>query len=176
MAHGADAALGGFGVSNAAEGGGYHVAVFEGRGEAVALTGVMPEPVEQLGPTPLMRVDAAAPLNGFKMLGVGELGDLLGFEQGAMVAPEVVFAEWLHGRVDGNDAGAGCVQCERFDLAAVDAGGREDLAHSDDESGHLVVVRLGGEVRVFALAVQRVAGRSGAKAAKLAIEKCDPGA
>ena len=117
VAHGADAALGLFCVGDAAEGGGDHVAVFEGGDEAVALVGVVAEPVEELGESPLVGVDAAAPLDGFEMFAVGEFGDLLRFFLGAVVAPEVVVVERLEIFADGDDAGAGGVERHGFDLA-----------------------------------------------------------
>ncbi len=118
VAHGANAALGLFRVGDAAEGCGDHVAVFEGSDEAVALVGVVAQPVEELGEAPLVGVDAAAPLDGFEVLAVGELGDLLCFFLGAVVAPEVVVVEWLEIFADGEDAGAGGVERYGFDLLA----------------------------------------------------------
>ena len=54
-------------VGDAAERGGDHVAVLEGGGELGALVGVVAEPVQELGEAPLVRVDAAAPLDGFEV-------------------------------------------------------------------------------------------------------------
>ncbi len=88
MAHGADAALDLLRIGDAAEGGGDHVAVLEGGGEGGALVGVVAQPVQELGEAPLVRVDAAAPLDGFEVLAVGERGDLLRF----------FLARWSHQR------------------------------------------------------------------------------
>ena len=43
-------------------------------GESLALVGIVTEPVEEFGEAPLMRVDAAAPLDRFEFLLVGERG------------------------------------------------------------------------------------------------------
>ena len=83
------------GIGDAGEGRGDHVAVLEGGDEAVALVGVVAEPVEQLGEAPLVRVDVAAPVDGFEVFGKGELGDLAGLLVGAVIAPEVVVVEGL---------------------------------------------------------------------------------
>ena len=77
MAHGADGAADEGGVGDAAEGGGNHVAVLEGGGQLVALVGVMAEPVKELGESPLVGVDAAAPFNAFEAEGVRLGGCLL---------------------------------------------------------------------------------------------------
>ncbi len=103
------------GVGDAAERGGDHVAVLEGGGKLRALVRIVAEPVQQLGKAPLVRIDAAAPLDGFEILLVGEGGDLLRFGFGAMIAPQVVVAERLHVRVDGHDAGAGGVEGDGLD-------------------------------------------------------------
>src|SRR5215472_15300332 len=62
VAHGAGGAFDCGGVGDARERGGDHVATLEGGGELCALVRVVAEPVEELGPAPLVRVDAAAPL------------------------------------------------------------------------------------------------------------------
>ena len=145
--------------------------MLEGGGELVTFGGIVAEPVEELGEAPLVGVDAAAPLDGFEVASVGEGGDLLGLAEGAVIAPEVVVVERLHVGVDGDDAGAGGVEGDGFDLVAGDAGLGEDVAHGGDEGGHLVGVGLGGEVGVFALAMEGVAGGGGAEAAALAVEE-----
>ena len=173
VAHGADAALDVIGRGDAGEGGGDHVAVLEGGGEAVAFVGVVAEPVEELGEAPLVGVDVAAPLDGFEVLGAGEFGDLAGLFEGAVVAPEVVVVEGLELGVDGDDGGACGVEGEGDDVFAVDLGVGEDLAGGADEGGHLLGVGLGGEVGVFATAVEGVFGCGGAEASAFAVEQRD---
>ena len=171
VAHGADAAADFGGVGYAGQGGGDHVAVLEGGGEAVSFIGVVAEPVEELGEAPLVRVDAAAPLDGFEAFGVGEFGDLAGFVVGAVIAPEIVVVDGLKGGVDGNDAGACGVECYGGDVVAVDVVFGDDLAGGADEGLHLVGVGLGGIVGVFAATVELVLGGRGADAAEGAVEE-----
>ena len=90
---------------------------------------------------------------------------------GAVVAPEVVVVEGLEGGVDGDDAGAGGVECYGGDVVAVDVVFGEDLAGGADEGLHLVGVGLCGVVGVFAAAVERVLGGGGADAAAGAVEE-----
>ena len=78
--------------------------MLECAGKGGALLWIVPQEVQQLGEAPLVRVDAAAPLNGLELLGVGERRDLLRLFLRAMVAPEVVLRERLHGGVDRHDA------------------------------------------------------------------------
>ena len=122
MSHGADAARDLGGVGDAAEDGGNHVAMFERGGEAGAFFGVVAEPVEQLGPSPLRRVDATAPIDGWELLRARSGCDFGSFAPGAMVAPEVVVVNGLELRVYRDDARAGGVERQRFDCIAVDAG------------------------------------------------------
>ena len=136
----------------------------------------MAQPVQELGESPLVGVNAAAPFNGFEILGVGERGDLLRLLVGAMVAPQVVLVEGLHVRVDGHHARSGRVEGDGFDLLAGNAGRGDCLAGGSGEGAHVVGVRLGGVVGIFALAVQRVFFHRGAQAAALAVHDGDANA
>ena len=78
--------------------------------------------------------------------------------------------------VDGDDAGAGGVERDGFDLVAGMPVSCEHLTHGLDERVHLVVVRLRGVVGVVAAAVQGVAGGGCAEAAALGVEQGDTGA
>ncbi len=142
----------------------------------VALVGIVAQPVEQLGESPLVRVDAAAPLDAFEAELMSLAGDLFGFSEGAVVAPEVVVVERLKVLADGNDAGAGGVEGDGGNIGAVDAGGVENVARGGGEGGHLVGVRLGGVVGIFAAAMQRVGGRGGADGAFAAVNESDANA
>ena len=135
--------------------------MFERRGETRALFGIVAQPVKQLREAPLVRVDAAAPVNGFKRFGVGQRGDLLSFLMGAMIAPEHVVVERLHLIVHRNDAGAGSVQGERDDILRNRGSLQQDRSGSSRECLHLVLMGLSGEVRIFTTAVQGIAGRGG---------------
>ena len=63
VAHGADAARDLVGIGDAAQSGRDHVAVFERGDELRAQLGIVAEPVQQLRPSPLGGVDAAAPVD-----------------------------------------------------------------------------------------------------------------
>ena len=54
------------GIGDAAQHGRDHVAMFERGGEAVALVGIVAQPVQQFREAPLGGVDAAAPFDGFQ--------------------------------------------------------------------------------------------------------------
>ena len=171
VSHGADAALYLCGIGDAGECGGNHVAVFEGGGEAVAFGWVVTEPVEELCEAPLVGVDVAAPVDGLEVFGEGELGDLAGFFVGAVIAPEVVVVDGLEVRVDGDDAGAGGVECDGGDVPAVDLVLFEDATRGFDERAHLVGVGLGGVVGVVALTGEGIVGGGCAEASADAVEE-----
>ena len=76
--------------------GGDHVAVLERGDEAVALVGIVPQPVQQLRESPLGGVDAAAPLDGFEARRACAVSVIWAASSpGAVVAPEVVIVERL---------------------------------------------------------------------------------
>ncbi len=127
--------------------------------------------MEEFGEAPLVGVDAAAPVDGFELLGMGELGDLLGLVLGAMVAPEIVVVQRLHVGADGDDARSCGVEGDSFDGGGIDAGLRDDVAGGAGERVHLVVVGLGGLVWVLAIALEGVLGDGGAEAAMVAVEE-----
>ena len=135
--------------------------------------GVVAQPVQQLGKSPLGGIDAAAPLDGFELFAVRGFGDLGGFAFGAVVAPEIVVVERLQILVDGNDRGAGGVESDGFDLVAGDAGLLERLARGGGQGAHVVVMRLRGVFGIFALAMQRIFGNGGVEQAALAVHDGD---
>lgn len=73
--------------------------------------------------------------------------------------------------VDGDNARAGGVEGEGDDLVSGSAGLDEDGACGFDEGAHLIGVRLGGKVRVFASAVERVGCGGCSEAAAGAVEE-----
>ena len=101
------------------------------------------------------------------------LGDFGGLGGGAVIAPEVVVVQRRHVGGDGNDAGAGGIEGDGFDLVAVNAGRLDGLARGGFEGQQVVGVGLRGELWVFALAVQRVLGEGGGDEAALAIDERD---
>ena len=143
--------------------------MLEGGGEFVALIGVVAQPMEQLGKAPLVRINAAAPVDGFQLFAVRERGNLLRLGEGAVIAPEIVFIQRLHLRVNRNDAGAGGVESDSRNLIAGDARFLDGRTRGLGQRAHLIFMRLRGEVRVLAAAMQRILGQSRAQAAALAI-------
>src|SRR5262249_4120508 len=115
VAHGADAAWDGGGIGDAAKDSGDHVAMFKCGGESSSARGVAAEPAEELGDAPLAGVDAAAPVDGLELGGMGGIGDLSGFLPGAVVAPEVVVVDGVELGIDRDDGGAGGVEGDGFD-------------------------------------------------------------
>ncbi len=117
------------GVGDADKGGGDHVAVLERGGEVCTLVRVVAEPVEELGAAPLVGVDAAAPLDGFKTLGVGECGDLDWASAWARWSHQsIVVVERLECGVDGDDGRAGGVEGDRLDACRRRFRSGEDFA------------------------------------------------
>ena len=87
---------------------------------------------------------------------MGGFGDFGGFAFGAMIAPQVVFAEGLHVFADGNYRGTGGVEGDGLDLIAADGGLFQHFAHGGGEGAHVIVVRLRGVFGIFALAMKRI--------------------
>ncbi len=81
------------GISDSAQGGSDHVAVFESAGQLRALVRVMAQPMQQLRKSPLVGVDAATPFNRFQMFAMRQVGNLLRFTLGPVIAPQVVVVE-----------------------------------------------------------------------------------
>ena len=75
-----------------------------------------------LAKSPLVRIDAAAPLDAFEAQLVRLARDLLGLGKGAMIAPEIVFVERFQAFAHGNHAGTGGIERNGRHLRAVDAG------------------------------------------------------
>ena len=126
---------------------------------STALLRIVAQPVQQLGESPLMGVDPAAPLDRFQLFAVGELGNLLRLALGAMVAPQIVVIERLHACVDRHHARAGGIERDGLDLLARNSRLGQHRPHGADQRIHLILMRLGGEIRVFPLTLQRIFGR-----------------
>ncbi len=157
-------------VGHSGERGRHHVAVLERAGELRALVWVMPQPMQQLGETPLVGVHAAAPFDGLDVLLMRELCDLLRFRFGAMVAPQVILVERPHARVDRNHAGAGRIERNGLNGCTRYTGCGNRLAARFYQRPHLVVMRLGCVVGIFAFAMQRVLGDRSRQPSSLAVD------
>ena len=158
VAHGADASFDLRRVRDPAKRRGDHVAVLEGAGKFLALVGIVPQPMQQLGESPLGGIHASAPLDGLQFLAICQFGDLGGFLLCAVIAPQVVVVERSHIRSDWNHAGARGVECDGLNLIAGNPGFLQCLAGGGGQRTHVIVVRLRGVVRIFALAMQRIFG------------------
>ncbi len=102
--------------------------------------------------------------------------DLRSLALGAMVAPQVVFAERLQVFAHRNDRRASGVERNRFDLVARDTGFLHRLASCGGQRAHVVLVRLGGVFRVFAFAVQGIFGEGRVQQPALAVHDGDANA
>ena len=151
----------------------HHVAVLEGGDKLRTLFGVVAKPVQKFRESPLRRIHAAAPVDGFELFAVSGRRDLRGFAFGPVVAPQVVFAERLHVLAHGNDRGTRGIESDGLDLVAGDAGFLHRLASGGGQGTHVVFVRLGGVFRVFALAVQRIFGDRGLQQPALTVHDRD---
>src|SRR5580658_10260728 len=171
MSHRANAALYLLRISDAAQCSRHHVAMLESGDERRPLVRVVSKPVQKLGKSPLRRIDAATPLDSLQALAVSGLGDLGSLSYGAMVAPEVILAEWLkifshrnHGRPRG-------IERDGLHLIPCDAGVLQGLACCRSQCPHVIVMGLGGVFGVFALAVQRIFGDGGFEQAAFTIDE-----
>src|SRR3984885_2051333 len=121
--------------------------------------------MKQLGEAPLMRVDAAAPLDRFELLCVSQRGDLLGLSLRAMIAPQIVLGERLHLGIDRYNARSSGVERQRNDISTPNRRLLERSPHSLDQRIHLVVMRLRGVVGIVAATMQRILRSRSTKAA-----------
>ena len=134
--------------------------MFDGGNHLIALTGVVPQPVQQLRESPFRRIDPTAGPDRRQLHLVCNFGDPRRFSCRAVIAPEVVVAERLAAGAEWNDRGAGGVECQRLDLGARDIRIRQSELHGVDQRGHVRVVRLRGEVGISAVPLDRVLRRT----------------
>ena len=156
MAHGADGAREIRSRSDAAEGGGDHVAIFKGGDEARALPGIVPQPMQQLREAPLRGVDATAPVDGFELLLVRGGGNLLCLAPRAVIAPEIVVIQRLEPVADRDDAGTGGIDGERTDLISANTTVAKRALHRLLERIHLRAMTLRREIGILRGAMQRI--------------------
>ncbi len=161
-------------IRNAAQCRRHHVAVLESRRELAALVRIVTQPVQQLGESPFVRVHSAAPLDRLEVLLVRERRDLLSLGFGPMIAPQVVLVQRLHEIVHRDDAGACGVERDGSNLLPMNSGGFDSGPCRFRQSAHVIRVRLRGEIRIFALAMEWVLGNRSAEAATIAGENGDP--
>ncbi len=147
-----------------------HVAVLKRADKLRTLVWIVTQPVQQLGESPLGRVHTAAPLDRVQLLEARQLGDERGFLLGAMVAPQVVIVERLHAFADWNDAGASCIERDRFDLVAADFSGDHGAPRGFREGAHVIFMRLRRKIRILALAMQSIFSDGGSEKPALAVD------
>jgi hypothetical protein len=75
-----------------------------------------------------------------------------------MVAPQIVVIERLQGCVDRHHARSRGIEREGFDLLPRNSRLGQHRPHGADQRVHLVLMGLGGKIRVFPLALQRIFG------------------
>ena len=144
--------------------------MLESRRKLTALLRIVTQPVQQLGESPFVRVHAAAPLDRLEVLLVRERRDLLSLGFSPMIAPQVVLVQRLHAIVHRDDAGACGIEGDGSNLVPMNSGRLDSGPCRFGQSAHVIRVRLRGEIRIFALAMERVLGNRGAKAATIAGE------
>src|SRR5690348_1207393 len=154
--HSANAAFGFRRIRYTAESRRHKIAVLERAREFSALRWIVPQPVQEFGESPLRRINAAAPTNGFEMLALSHLRNLSGFRLSAVIAPQIIFAERLHACPNGNDGRTSRVERNGSYIFTTNTGLANSLLRRRDERAHVIGVRLSGKLRIFTLAMQRI--------------------
>ena len=90
MSHRADASRYRRRIRNPAQHRRDHVAIFKRSGELGALLRIVPQPMQQLRPSPLRRVNASAPVDRFQLRGPCGARDLPGFFPSPVIAPQII--------------------------------------------------------------------------------------
>ena len=120
------------------------------------LSGLWRSQCRSFAKPPLMRVDAATPVDCFEVLLVRERGNLLRFMLRPVIAPQVVIIERLHLCIDGNHARSCGVEGYGGYVACIDPCLLDDLTRCLGERVHLIAVRLGGLVWIGPAALKRI--------------------
>ena len=81
-----------------------HVAIFERGRELRALLRIVPQPVQQLRPSPLRRINAAAPIDRLQLRRPRRPRDLPRFFPRPVIAPQIIIVQRSHLRVHRNHA------------------------------------------------------------------------
>jgi hypothetical protein len=89
----------------------------------------------------------------------------------AVIAPQIIFPERPKIFANGNHGRTRGVECDGLHLISRNAGFLQGLTRRSSQCTHVVVVRLGGVFRIFALAVQRVLDAGGVNQAALAVDQ-----
>ena len=171
MAHGTNAAFDLFRVRDAAQSSGHHIAVFECRNKLASLAGIVPQPVQQLREAPFRRIHAAAPFDGFEFFAVRCFRNFRSFLFGAMVAPQIVVVERLEILPNGNHRRARGIQRNGENLLARDSGFLQNFTRGRSQRPHVIGVRLRGEFRIVALAMERICGDGRCQQAALTVHQ-----
>ena len=87
--------------------------------------------------------------------------DLRRFAFGAVIAPQVILAQWLNVLADRNYRRACSVECDRLHLIACDGRLFQGLARCRSQRPHVIVMGLRRVLCIFALAVEWVLGDCG---------------
>jgi hypothetical protein len=122
--------------------------VFEGGNKFISLVWIVAQPMEKFREAPFRGIRATAPLDGFEAGAVRSFGDESGLTPGTMVAPQIIFVEWLEIFADRNNAGASGIDSESGNLISGDSSVFESLPSGFRHRSHVVFVALGGEIRI----------------------------
>src|SRR6266550_2561727 len=93
-----------------------------------------------------------------------------------MVAPEIVVVERLEVFADGDHGGSSGVERDRAHIATVDVGITEGEAHRGDQRVHVRGMRLRREVRILAVANDRIFDDTGADGRTFTVDDGDANA
>src|SRR5258707_51303 len=123
-----------------------------------ALSRIVSKPVQKFSESPLRRICATAPIDGFELMVARCGGDFSRFFPGAMIAPQVIIVDWFELFVNRNHAGPSSVESDGFDCPALDCRILDGLPHGLGKRSHVIGVALRGVVRIFPLAMQWILG------------------
>ncbi len=171
VAHRANAALYILHGCHAAQRSRHHVAMFESRDKLVALLRIVPQPVQQLRESPLVRINTTTPIDPLESQLMRLLRNLLRFGKCAMIAPQVIFVQRLEVLAHWNHARSGRVERNCRNIGAIHTRALQHFARCRRQRRHLVSVSLRCIIRVFPLAVQRIRSRCRPNRAFLAVNK-----
>src|ERR1700679_703286 len=104
VSHGTDTSWDQCRIGNANQSSRNHVAVLQCGGKTFPLLWIVAQPEEELREAPFVRVGSPAPLDRFDIFCMGQLRNLAGFLESAMVAPEKIVIERLQVRINRDHA------------------------------------------------------------------------
>ncbi len=159
MPHRADTARHQRRIRNSDQRSRHHVAVLQRRSKPLALLRIVPQPIQQLRKSPLMRVHAAAPLNRFQPRRMRQLCNLLRFLMRPMITPQHIFVQRLQLRIHRDHARSSRIQGQCDHILRRHPRLLHHVPHRLHQCAHLVLVRLRRKIRIFPPPMQRIPRR-----------------